>query len=227
MNSDKMDQYYREQIRSLDQEPVPGTAWTPGKGWAGIRSARREKKVWLWWTSAAAAVILLLLSGILWMNQSGIIRTNTLADSGNMDRELGAEKPATEPAEKWTPVEPAIANPEQQNSAEEPEILNDLVAVQRSASENLHFIPKKRALIPSNFTTPTILTMDLRHFDGFEDDAAADNGIFNRVYVFRRSKPTEEKLIIPKTDVLLRIDLTMKTSGDPPRGVISTLRRSL
>lgn len=224
MNSDKMDQYFREQIQSLDRVKVPGASWAPDKSWDRIQPKKKRAAIF-WWSGGSVAAVILLMLGYFWFIPQPNIQNSTVATNGLSDQKTNKIE---SPIENLMAKENDLIDSRSAENTVADEI--PVAAANKPSTRNhqdvspLYLQPNFNAdLLASDGLYPDAPTLRMLQID--EDQKPAESMAFNRVYVFKKGGGKNEPTDLNKSELAIRIDITMKSSNDPPGGVLANFRK--
>lgn len=224
MNSDKMDQYFREQIQSLDRVKVPDASWAPDKSWDRIQPKKKRAAIF-WWSGGSVAAALLLMLGYFWLMPQQNFQNSTASINDLSDQKTNKIE---------SPIENLMAkenNLIDSRSAENIVADKIPVAAANEPSKRIHQdvsplylqLNISDGLLASDDLYTDAPTLRVPQID--EDQKPAENTAFNRVYVFKKGVVKNEPTDLNRPELAIRIDFTMKSTNDPPGGVLANFRK--
>lgn len=223
MKSDNLDRFFKQQIDSLERQPVPGSDWDPAKSWQRILPAQQKKVLWPWWTMGGVAATVLLMLAIFFTTlpdgnpstettvaqHQAMNSTEVSADEAKTAVNLGdvSEKPQT----ASTPVLKESSDQNTQSNV--------------STRKQEKIIPVKPRFEVQLAQTSGLGVKAPHARITVEKPAEVDEETaFNRVYVFRKNRQPEMATKPEKHELTVHINLTMKSNSDPPEGMFSKLK---
>lgn len=223
MKSDNLDRFFKQQIDSLDRQPVPGSDWDPAKSWQRIMPASRRKVLWPWWALGGVAATVLLLVALFFttlpvekpsmktadaqhqaMNSTEVDK-NDLKTAMNRDK----ESEQTEIASSQVLTESSDQDTESNVSIRKQE---NIIPVEPRLEVQL------AQSLKSGVNVPHARIMEGKPAEVDEETAS------NRSYVFRKSRQSSVAAKPEKHELSVHINLTMKSNSDPPEGMFSKLK---
>ncbi|MCF8366915.1 MAG: hypothetical protein K9H16_14095 [Bacteroidales bacterium] len=225
MNSDKMDNYFKENIDSLDHIPVPGSSLNIEAAWEKIdhKVNNRKKIVFWWYLSGVAAVVLLMIT--FWF----------LAPQNNSNTSI-AQSASEKPDVKTIIVEnhklqrvpdtnqkPALAHEGLDDDIvdDEPDNLgfNRNLNMERKAGfKTLAYLPEVFQI--ANCSIEASILVPVKSEIASTKQKTQDL-VFNRTYIIMK-KPSNTDV---QNELKLVVDLAMKSDQYPPPGLLSSLRK--
>lgn len=229
MNSDKLDQFIKEQIDSLDRVEVPGTRWDKDASWEKIVGQSRKRKAGVFWLyiSGVAAVLLLLITfwffNFRW--DSSNVSTPTISENKISPKApgLGNNENSGSKTVDELPVE--IPEYYQNIENESPLLEEESSPTGRQSKRQFASLPRLNPQSQSAQISTEIRISDkpmLRSFAIGQSSKQPEAFAFNRTYIIR--KKTEPKPLEPIPALTLSINMAMKSKVDPPTGSLSRLR---
>lgn len=229
MNSDKLDNYFKEQIGSLNTVPVPGANWSPEASWNKInqQTGGRKKLVFWWYLSGFAAVVIVFIA--FWFSGANPSQNmNSLAEQNNesplvsVNEESGNTAILTHslteiPVDQIEKIEDEPIGLDHKPGLQENQLLKNnresyaqieqLAYLTGDLSINSHKI---------NVKAPRHLKSNIEISNNREIATA-----FNRTYIIRCNNTEKVKEEKTGKELTLRFDLAMSSRSDPPSGILS------
>jgi hypothetical protein len=225
MNSDKMDQYFREQIQSLDRVKVPDTLWASERSWDRIQP-KRKKAVIFWWSGGSVAAVILLLLGYFWFSPKLESTTESIASHDQkIETESNMVSIHTEPEIVPEKIADAIGQPQNQVESTMQASNNSEEVKRKSRNHNLSFLESLVVKNPFAQANPGYKPPAFRYPEDKTQIEKKESIAFNRVYVFKKGSGNNSAVEPDKNELAVRIDLTMKSANEPPGGLLAGLRK--
>ncbi len=230
MNSDKLDNFIKEQIGSLDRVEVPDTRWDKEASWDKIAGQSRKRKAGIFWVyfGGVAAVFLLLIS--LWfydfkLDDSSFSqpmasenKLNTLIpDEIENEKVIEAKAVAESPDMALEDDQ----NVENRNYPAEKELLPTGRQAERQLSSLPRLYPQSKGAQIE--TSKEVIKKPVLRSSTIDQSSKQPEVLaFNRTYIIRKKSESEPFKSAPA--LTLSINMPMKSKIDPPIGFLSRLK---
>jgi len=221
MNSDNFDNFFKEQISSLNHVPVPGSSWNSESGWESVSAnLNKPRKKIFYWFSAAATIIIILGVYLLMVRpaqktQNMLTKTSTdpapptiVSDKTNNVKRI--EYTVTE--QFFTLEDSNIERPSNHSRAESRLPENSIAPVSMIALKSVQL---------SGFIERNIIQGQNETLAAVMDKPV--NKSLNRTYVINEPKKNPSTIPAKKRIFTFRLGSKNKASTHPPKGLLAGL----